>query len=161
MKGLDLKEGYVSATHEDFLLAKIKALLDAASCETDGAQGRTRIVRFGYNYDAPHAMGAPIPEWLFWAKDLGDSVTVNEYPKDHGINPHIDSMAFGDRIHILGLGNQARMVFCLTCNRYAVTFPRQALLTMEGEARTQWTHGVEPIIGATRYSIVFRTLRKP
>lgn len=121
--------------------------------------GRSRIARYGWDYDDPTKWLGDIPVELTNA--IGqmecDHVTINEYERNRAIEPHIDSMKFGDEIRILSLGDPA--VFCL--HRPEPThlhLTNGSLLRFWGDDRYKFQHSVFPVKGH-RISLVFR-LRK-
>lgn len=148
---------------------------------------KRRVQHFGYRYDyrartvsfSDH-LGA-LPDWLSClggrlVRDgifdrLPDQVIANEYLPGQGISPHIDCIpCFGRSIAIISLGGSIAMSF-----RHSVTDEYQemilrpgSLLSLSGQARYDWKHGIparksDTISGvrvprSRRVSLTFRTV---
>lgn len=150
---MELIEKYVTPQREEELIRFIKSKMDGTL--SIPGQGRSRILRYGWDYEGKQWLGE-IPEEF---KRPGmDSVTVNEYAPGRGIGPHVDSRVFGDCIEILSLGSPAEIVFEKKDDpRSPMRFQLYArsLFRMNGEIRYAWTHQV-PAVRHKRWSVVFR-----
>jgi len=116
----------------------------------------------------------PIPDWLMPVRDRAADfaavaseelveILVQRYPEGAQIGWHRDAPAFGVVVG-LSLAGASRMRFRRDIGGVRKTFelelePRSGYV-LAGEARTTWQHHVPPT-KALRYSITFRTLRKP
>lgn len=159
--GLSIQNDFLSEPQCAALVEFLRNQLDSLPCSTDGSSGRTRILRYGFDYDPPYAHLRDIPAELKLVQS--NAVTINEYPPRHGIAPHFDSEAFGEEICILSLNAIAVMNFSRRApwGFEQFTLHPGSLLRMSGEARHRWKHAVPVILpGKTRYSVVFRTLKK-
>jgi alkylated DNA repair dioxygenase AlkB len=115
-----------------------------------------------------------MPDWLLPARDKvaasfglpGEALAhalIIEYGQGAGIGWHRDRPDFGEVIGI-SLGSEAPLRFRLReSSRWRrltlVAAPRSAY-HLAGPAREQWEHSILAV-PALRYSITFRTLRKP
>lgn len=141
--------------------------------------GRTHIVRFGFDYSEvgePKIWLREIPDWIITTGNLvgvsvpldADAITINHYVPGDGINPHVDSLAFG-AVWILSLGSGVMMRFRrnLNFNDYVDHWiPERSLTYLNGDSRTEWTHEIESrmqdvvngerVNRKDRVSIVFR-----
>jgi DNA oxidative demethylase len=90
-------------------------------------------------------------------------VLVTEYPAGAGIGWHRDAPAFGIVAGISLLGS-CRMRFQTGAGAARVTgaieLPPRSLYVLTGEVRAKWQHMI-PATRELRYSITFRTLKKP
>ena len=157
--GLTIIDDFINQEKADQLIALIKGELDSLPTSTDGSTGRTRILRYGFDYNPPNEWLRNIPPLLDLVKS--NSVTLNEYPPKHGIAPHFDSNAFPGPISVLSLNATALIAFHK--GNLVQRFPLypNSLLTMDGDARNKWKHEVPRIPpGKTRYSVVFRNFQK-
>ena len=100
---------------------------------------------------------------------------LNYYDPGEGITPHVDLLRrFGDGIFGISLGSGTVMVFqhAEKKKRYDLYLPRGSIIILTGEARYEWTHGIEgrevdyvedrkPFNqgGPTTYSWIVRTTR--
>lgn len=173
LPGFHLFDNAISEDTERRLIEKIAEAMVKVKMGRD-EQDRSRILRFGYDYqDKDVWLGEP-PAWTYEAIGYsGESVTINEYGPGHGIRPHVDSLKFEDEIRILNLGSQTTMQ--LISPDKAVTdvlIPRRSVTLLIGEVRRTWKHGIESrgfdmmpgglrADRGTRYSIVYRKRIKP
>ncbi len=97
-----------------------------------------------------------LPEWLaFLAERLhadklapfvADQVIINEYTPGQGISPHIDHKAsFEGCVISITLESGAVMDFkhYQTAKTEAVYLEPRSAVVLQGEARYQWSHGIE------------------
>ena len=175
-EGFTLRPELISAEEETQLAARFSGL-DFKPFEFRGYTGKRRVISFGWRYDfADHALhaAAQMPEFLLPVRDkaaefaglLPDElphVLLTEYEPGAAIGWHKDRPDFED---VVGIS------LCSPCTfrfrRKAglkwerVSFkaqPRSAYL-LRGPARTEWEHSI-PAVEALRYSITFRSLKRP
>jgi len=129
---------------------RLLATIDAGSWFVVGsgaASRQTQHYGYAYDYRSGHVrlLGA-LPDWLLaLARDLGleaDQAIVNEYQPGQGISAHIDSPLFGDTVWTLSLGSPVLMDFHARNKCGSVDLAPRSLLTIGGEARQAWTHGI-------------------
>jgi alkylated DNA repair dioxygenase AlkB len=160
--GLSLTQDFLNASQCEILLAFLLAKLETQPTTSDPAKGRTRILRYGHDYDAPHKWLREIPDkiWFFQPGNGYNSVTVNEYPPGHGIAAHKDSPDFPAPIHILSLNSTGIIEFSRKAQTQQLTLHPGSLLTMSGDSLTKWFHATLPVFTPkNRYSVVFRNLK--
>jgi len=152
--------------------------LDFHEIRMRGVVAKRAARHFGVDYDyerrSPVQAAEPIPAWLVpvreraaefagvEAEELAE-ILVQRYPPGAQIGWHRDAPAFGVVVGI-SLGSSARMRFRRDKGGVRHTFelelePRSGYI-LAGEARTAWQHHLLPA-KALRYSITFRTLRRP
>lgn len=173
MNGFHLFDNVISEDTERRLIEKIVEAMGKVRMNRD-EQDRSRILRFGYDYqDKDVWLGEP-PPWTYEAIGFsGESVTINEYAPGHGIRPHIDSPKFDDEIRVLNLGSHTTMQL-IPPHKVAteVFIPRRSVTLLHGEVRHAWKHGIESrafdispsgirMDRGTRYSIVYRKRIRP
>jgi alkylated DNA repair dioxygenase AlkB len=161
-----LTKGVAEMLHFDFVTKEEEARLisdikTAMAGLPVNPVGRSRILRYGWDYDAEQNWLGAFPVWLlFLSSTLApfNSVSVNQYKPGDSIAHHTDSKDFGEPIQILSLGATAVMAFrrnkCCALP-FSLPLPARSLLTLAGEHRWNWTHSVRPV-RSLRYSIVFR-----
>lgn len=166
--GLSLISENIITEVEEFdliekILAEFTATAAAGRVETRPHGGRSRVLRFGYSYDEPHTFSVERPVWIsdltlgraaLRPFDNHESVTINEYREGDGIDSHVDSLAFEERIGVLSLGGQGLLKFDDLGG--AFTVPARSFWLIEREAR-QMRHSLRCTAGP-RWSIVFRKL---
>lgn len=130
-------------------------------------------VRYAYDSAAITA-GDPVPPWLEGvrerAADLLDrpadalaEVLVTRYPTGATIGWHRDAPVFGDVVGVSlaspcllrfqrGTGAERRV--------YEQALAPRSGYVLSGAARNAWQHSI-PAVPAERYSLTFRTLRRP
>jgi hypothetical protein len=155
--GLHVQLEAISPDLETGLVVQIQDLL--SNVPQTGANERSRIARFGWDYTPNKQWLGDAPDWVYVpgiAKSY-ESVTINEYHAGHGIGAHIDSEDFDEPILILSLNTDGTMLFESTTNDCLfLNVPRRTLLTLKGDARYKWTHAVTGQHKNIRYSIVAR-----
>lgn len=158
MKPLLIKE-YIGPTEADLLVEFLKKELDCLKCPGDGGQFRSRVLRYGHDYDVGHLWLRDIPKEVGHVWPQSNAVTVNLYKAGHGIQPHVDSLAFGPEIRILSLGAKALMRFTnVKQEPIEVVLENRSMLFLTGELRTVWKHEVVPsYTQGERISVVYRT----
>jgi len=147
---------------------------------------KRRVQQYGYRFE--YAKRDIDPAYFFpftyWVKELADciydmrfmnsypdQVIINDYQIGQGIENHIDSeYCFGDTIAILSLGSGCMMDFTREWDEtecVSLYLERGSLLSMTGEARYRWQHGIKCANGdmldgrmverTRRISLSFRT----
>lgn len=167
--GFILLGNVISEATEQRLIEKIVEAMSNVRMNRD-EQDRSRVLRFGYDYQEKDVWLGEPPPWTYEAIGYsGESVTINEYGQGHGIRPHVDSLRFEDEIRILNLGSHTTMQ--LISPEKAVTdvlIPPRSVTLLFGEARRAWKHGIESRAfdmmpngiradRGVRYSIVYRS----
>lgn len=167
--GFHLFDNVISEDTERRIIENITAAMVKVRINPD-EQGRSRVLRFGYDYQEKEVWLGEPPAWTYEAIGYsGESVTINEYAPGHGIRPHVDSLRFDDQIRILNLGSQTTMQLISPEKAVVDVFiPRRSVTLLIGEVRRTWKHGIESrgfditphgirVDRGTRYSIVYRT----
>jgi DNA oxidative demethylase len=175
--GLVYRPELLTEAEERALLAELERL-DFREIRMHGVVAKRTARHFGVDYDYERRAAVheaePLPGWLVPVreraaelagvepKELAE-ILVQRYPSGAQIGWHRDALAFGIVVGI-SLGSSARMRFRRDKGGVRHTFelqlePRSGYV-LAGEARTAWQHHVPPA-KALRYSITFRTLRRP
>lgn len=174
--GLAYRAGLIQEAEESELVARIQQI-EFSEVRMHGVTARRRVAHFGwvYGYESWRlAPGPPIPNFLmalraqaaaFAEADLEQlvEVLVTEYRPGSAIGWHRDAPAFGPvvvGVSLLG-GCRLRLRRPDDEQRETVSLllePRSAY-ALSGPARYQWQHSI-PAVGALRYSVTFRTLRR-
>ena len=163
-------------------------LIDAVDGEPWLTDLKRRVQHYGYRYDykarrVDRSMYlGPLPNWAGAAADRlvaeghmadpPDQLIVNEYAPGQGIAPHVDCVpCFGPVVCSLTLGSACVMQLDAVGGTKATSIPLEpgSLLTLEGDARYIWRHGIPArktdrhdgriIPRARRVSLTFRTIR--
>lgn len=141
---------------------------------------KRRTQHYGYTYSYASKSIAtrapPIPEWCnFLVNRLldqrillvrPDQMIVNEYEPGQGIYPHVDSpVSFMDGIVSVSLASDVVMEFIhqTSMEKKEATLPRCSMISLNGDARYQWRHGIaarKTDHGVKRYRRVSLTFRK-
>ena len=144
----------------------------------NGILAKRAAKHYGLDYDYERRgvveEAEPIPAWLEPARERAAELAgvrpeelvealVQRYPEGAQIGWHRDAPAF-DVVVGVSLGAPARMRFRRGPSGERETWelelaPRSGYV-LAGEARTKWQHHLPPT-KTLRYSITFRTLRKP
>ncbi len=175
-EGLRYVPDLLATDEEDVLLEQLVAL-DYGEVRMHGQVARRAVRHFGVDYayeSASVAPGDPLPVWLEplrarCADLLGTpagalaEALVTRYPPGATIGWHRDAPAFGD---VVGVSLGAPCVLRFQRGTGAARRvheqrlePRSGYL-LTGRARTVWQHSIPPVDGE-RYSVTFRTLRRP
>ena len=172
---------FITAGEETALVADL-AGVTFSDFAMRGVVARRRVAFFGASYDAGAAPIAPLPGFLLplrarlasWAgldPELFAMALVNEYPPGAPIGWHRDAPQY-DLVAGVSLLGACRMKLrpyvspaaARGTGRRAASHeiqldPRSAYL-LSGEARSRYEHHI-PAVAALRYSVTFRTLRRP
>jgi DNA oxidative demethylase len=175
-EGLRYCSDLLQPEEEAVLLERI-AELPFAPFQFHGFEGKRRTVSFGWQYRFDGSGLAPaeaMPEWLLPARDKAAAFAglepealvhalVIEYREGAGIGWHKDRPDFGEVIGI-SLKSEAPLRFRVKeggrWRRLTLTAAPRSAYHLAGPARESWEHSILAV-PALRYSITFRTLRKP
>jgi alkylated DNA repair dioxygenase AlkB len=160
-----------------------RSLLDAIDTHEWLTSMSRRVQHYGWKYDykarkvSPESYLGPLPTFLTplthivraEAAFTPDQAIINEYEPGQGIAHHVDcEPCFGPVVAMVGLGSSTQMDFAHrpTGRTWSLRFERRALLILEEDARSEWTHSIpkrrtDP--GAAgrrgrRVSVTFRTI---
>ena len=176
-------EGF--AYHADFISADEERLvadavrrIEFSEVRIHGVAARRRVAHFGWIYAfETHDLvpGPPPPDEIEplrvrAAALIGrepsalEEVLVTEYTPGATIGWHRDAPAFGASVVGVSLLSACRMRFRRRRDggweTYAVDLEPRSAYVLGGAARASWQHSIPPA-KELRYSITFRTLRKP
>ena len=175
--GLVYQPDFLTHTEEQQVLA----VLEAMQFHTITMHGRTarRTVRhFGldYGYESWKLIPTdPLPDDLAWLRDraaaLADlgpgelaQILVSRYPPGATIGWRRDAPMFGPKVVGVSFAAACRMRFQRgkgDARQVAeVTLEPRSSYVLAGAARFSWQHSI-PATKALRYSITFRTLKRP
>ena len=175
-EGFRLAPDLVGADDQAALVARF-AELPFAPFEFHGRLGARRVAAFGRRHDFSRGRpedGEPLPAFLHSlrakaaafagvAPETIAHALVTEYAPGAGIGWHRDRPQY-DKVIGVSFGAPCRLRFRREGNggwlrRHADLAPGSAYL-LDGPARWAWRHGIAPQ-AALRYSVTFRTLRRP
>jgi DNA oxidative demethylase len=176
-RGLVYEPDLLTEAEETALVHELERL-DFQPIRMHGVVAKRTARHFGIDYDYERRSITrevdPIPEWLLRTRAAGARLAglepdalvealINRYPEGAQIGWHRDAPMFGTVVGVSLLA-PARMRFRRDVDAKRETFelalaPRSGYVLAE-EARTKWQHHV-PATKALRYSITFRTLRRP
>jgi alkylated DNA repair dioxygenase AlkB len=175
--GLVYRPELISAAEERELLERLERL-DFEEIRMHGVVAKRTARHFGVAYDyerrAPVEAADPVPEWLeplreraaelvgVEAAELAE-VLVQRYPPGAQIGWHRDAPAFGTVVGV-SLLSAARLRFRRdkggVRHEFELVVEQRSGYVLAGEARNAWKHHIPPT-KELRYSITFRTLRRP
>jgi len=176
-EGLAYAPGVFTETEERALLDELERL-EFHDIVMHGVVAKRTARHFGLDYDYERRgvieEAEPLPVWLEPVRERAAAlaavrpdqlveILVQRYPPGAQIGWHRDAPAFGIVVGV-SLGAAAPLRFRRDKGGVRKTFelelePRSGYV-LAGEARTAWQHHVPPA-KALRYSITFRTLRRP
>ena len=175
--GLIYEPALLTPAEEQALLDRF-AQLDFDEIRMHGVVAKRTARHYGFDYDYERRQALtdaePIPEWLEPVRTKAGALAavepgalvealVQRYPVGAQIGWHRDAPMFGTVVGI-SLLSAARMRFRRGRTgawetAELVLEPRSGYV-LAGDARTKWQHHVPPT-KTERFSITFRTLRKP
>ena len=175
-EGLLYRPELLSAEEERELLDVLAELrFDPIVIHGQAARRTARHFGLDYDYEARTPKpGEPPPEGLLPVREkaaaLGGftpeelvEILVQRYPPGSTIGWHRDAPAFGTVIGV-SLGGSSRLRFQRGKGNerrvWEVPLEPRSGYVLAGEARTSWQHSIPPT-KQLRYSITFRTLRRP
>ena len=172
-EGLLYRPELLTVEEEEKLLAVLRDL-PFEPIVMHGVAARRVARHYGLGYDyatrTPRE-GEPMPEWLVELRERvaafhpGEYVEalVQRYPEGSTIGWHRDAPAFGDVVGV-SLGGSARLRFQRGKGEarrvWEVLAEPRSVYVLSGPSRTSWQHSI-PATKEERYSVTFRTLRKP
>jgi alkylated DNA repair dioxygenase AlkB len=142
-----------------------------------GFTGKRRVVSFGWKYDfSTETLQRiePVPDFLLPLRrraasfagiepEALEQVLVTEYQPGAAIGWHRDKAVF-DKVVGTSFGAfctmRFRRVHGQSWQRRNMLLEPGSAYIIAGEARTDWEHSIPPV-DALRYSVTFRSLRKP
>ena len=150
--GFALVHDFITEEEEKYLVQ----IIDEIGRWDSGLARRTQHYGWRYDYRSrrinQEAYIGKLPEW---AEKLGrrlheeghvqylpDQVIVNEYVKNQGITPHIDSSAFADGVAMISLLEAWEMDFLKDQRKLTRRLERRSVAVLSGEARYKWKHGI-------------------
>ena len=175
-EGLAYRPALLNEGEEAGLIDRIAAL-PFAPFQFHGFEGKRRTVSFGWQYrfdGSGLAEAEPMPEWLLEVREKGAAFAglraeelahalIIEYAQGAGIGWHRDRPDFGEVIGI-SLKSEAPLRFRLRerdrWRRFTLLAAPRSAYHLAGPVRADWEHSILAV-AALRYSITFRTLRKP
>jgi len=174
--GLVYRPQLLSVEEEAPLLDALEGLrFDPIVMRGQTARRTARHFGLGYDYEARTPRpGEPMPDWILpvraRAADLAGrgpdelvEVIVQSYPPGSTIGWHRDAPAFDIVVGVSLLGS-ARLRFQRGKGGerrvWEVLLEPRSGYVLAGRARTSWQHSISPT-KELRYSITFRTLRRP
>jgi alkylated DNA repair protein (DNA oxidative demethylase) len=175
-EGIVYRPELLSVDDEDELVRRMKTLrFDPIVLHGQAAKRTGRHYGLDYDYGSRTPMpGEPVPHWLLpvraKAAELAGhhpeelvEILVQRYPPGATIGWHRDAPAFGTVIGV-SLGGFSRLRFQRGKREqrrvWEVMLEPRSGYVLSGEARRSWEHSIPPT-KELRYSITFRTLRKP
>ena len=174
--GFAYADAFVTQQAERALVERL-AGLPLRPFEFQGFTGKRRVTSFGWRYDfntARFERAEPIPDWLTDLRAAAgafagiepealEQVLTTEYAPGAGIGWHRDRPVF-DRV--VGVSLLGPCVFRFRrrreggFDRISVPLAAGSAYALDGPSRTDWEHSI-PAVDALRYSVTFRTLRRP
>jgi alkylated DNA repair dioxygenase AlkB len=175
-EGLVYEPEFLPVAEEAALLERLATLrFDPIVLHGQAARRTARHFGLGYDYQSRSPQpGEPIPDWLQSARNAAAQLAgrppedlvealVQRYPVGSTIGWHRDAPAFGTVIGI-SLEGAARLRFQRGKGAdrrvWEVLLEPRSGYVLAGSARTSWQHSIPPT-KEPRFSITFRTLRKP
>jgi DNA oxidative demethylase len=149
--------------------------LEFSSVVMHGVEARRRVIHYGrvYAFESYQlAPGPPIPDFLLSIRtrsaellatdpdELAEAL-ITQYPPGAVIGWHRDAPKFG-RVVGISLLSACRLRFRLGkgIERAHIELEPRSAYVLRGAARATWQHSI-PAVKALRYSITFRTIRRP
>jgi alkylated DNA repair dioxygenase AlkB len=177
LEGLVYRPDFLAVEEERELL-RVFEELEFGEVRMRGQVARRRARHFGFDYEYDNRgrlpRGEPLPDWLLPLRGRCTSLAgvepgelaealVQRYPPRATIGWHRDAPTFGTVVGV-SLASSCRMRFRRETDDERHVFelelePRSAYM-LAGAARWAWQHSIPPT-KAERYSITFRTLKRP
>jgi alkylated DNA repair dioxygenase AlkB len=178
--GFSYRDGFITDAEEAALLDAI-ARVAFSAFEMRGVVAKRRVAFFGESYDRGEAQ--PLPGFLLplreriaaWARVEPDAFAmalINEYPPGAPIGWHRDAPQY-EIVSGVSLLSDCRMRFrpyrsasaialgdVRRTATHEVVLERRSAYLMTRESRTSYEHHIPPVT-ELRYSVTFRTLRRP
>ncbi|XP_045763065.1 alkylated DNA repair protein alkB homolog 8 [Maniola jurtina] len=154
--GLKIIENFITEEEEKSYI-KLFDWVDESNLKNRQVKHYGYEFRYGSNdVDLSSPLSEKIPEEcdVLWTRlkshgidfRIPDQMTVNKYSPGQGIPSHVDRHSpFGDTILSLSLGSSVVMEWRHHSGKYVpLVLPARSLLVMQGEARYDWQHGIQP-----------------
>jgi alkylated DNA repair dioxygenase AlkB len=168
---------FISIQEEQELLRRMEALaFDEVKMRNRVAKRKTLHFGWRYGYESwTITPGNPVPDWIVTLRERVsalmeepaeriEEVLLSQYPPGAGIGWHRDAPMFGPKVVGVSLGGVCRFRFQRGRGEMRETsehrLERRSAYLITGQARTLWQHSIPPT-KALRYSITFRTVRRP
>ena len=175
-QGLVYQRDLISLTEERDLLDILGSLrFDPIVIRGQAARRTARHFGLDYDYEARAPRpGEPVPDWLLPVRAKAAQlaghepeelveILVQRYPPGSTIGWHRDAPAFGTVVGV-SLRGASRLRFQRGKGGdrrvWEVQLEPRSGYVLAGKARTAWQHSIPPT-KELRYSITFRTLRRP
>ena len=176
-EGLVYQADFLTEDEEQQYLAELDGL-DYDEIQMRGQTAKRTVRHYGYRYDYASwdvVPTDPFPEWLLplrdRAADLADiepdrfaQTLVTRYPPGAPIGWHRDAPTFGPVVVGVSLGSVCRMRFqhkqAGVRKVHEVALARGSAYVLARAVRSTWQHSIPPV-PELRYSVTFRTLRRP
>ena len=174
--GFVLRTEFVDAAEEAALIDFI-GTVSFGEVRMHGVASKRRVAQFGWRYSFESyrlTPAAPVPDALLAVRERAAALggiqpadfaeaLVTEYPPGAGIGWHRDAPHFGS-VAGLSLGAACRMRFRTgevhKRSTVSVDLAPRSIYLLTGVARKDWQHMIPPV-HELRWSLTFRTLRKP
>jgi DNA oxidative demethylase len=175
-EGFSLRTESLDIPEEEELIGFIRGL-SFGEVRMHGVAAKRRVAQFGWRYSFESyrlTPASPVPPALYDLRQRAamlanvealdfSEVLVTEYAPGAGIGWHRDAPVFGI-VAGVSLGAGCRMRFRTGKVRkwrtVAVELPARSIYVLAGSARKEWQHMIPPV-HEQRWSITFRTLRRP
>ena len=176
-QGLIYEPALLTEEEERRLLDRL-AKLNFDEIRMHGVVAKRTAKHYGFDYDYERRQALvdaePVPDWLEPVREKAAALAgvepselvealVQRYPEGAQIGWHRDAPMFGTVVGV-SLLSTARMRFrrgsAGTRETAELVLEPRSGYVLADDARTRWQHHVPPTKGE-RYSITFRTLRKP
>lgn len=175
-EGLRYLPDLLSEDEEQDLLQVVRRL-DYGEVRLHGRAARRTVRHYGVDYafeSATVSPGEPVPAFLEPLRarcaavlerpaETLEEVLVTHYPAGATIGWHRDAPPFGDVVGVsLASSCELRFQRGKGAERrvHEVLLAPRSGYVLAGPARTRWQHSI-PAVARTRYSLTFRTLRRP
>ncbi|KAJ2950413.1 hypothetical protein O0L34_g8655 [Tuta absoluta] len=156
-KDLSILEDFITQDEEKELITLFDWIDKSSNLKNRQVKHYGYEFRYGSNdVDLTSPLIEKIPEQcdVLWRRlrekgfDLGvpDQLTVNKYEPGQGIPSHVDKHSpFGSSILSISLGSSVVMEWKHHSGKSVpVLVPARSILIMQGEARCDWQHGIQP-----------------
>jgi len=175
-EGFVYRPDFLDPAEEEDLLRHIHHL-SFHDVRMHGVVARRRIVQFGWRYHFDRRGlegGDPLPAWLEGLQERAaalaaqspaqlSEVLVTEYTPGATIGWHRDAPPFGVVVGV-SLRASCRLRFRrgegTALERAECRLDARSAYVLQGPSRSEWQHSI-PAVSELRYSITFRTLKRP
>ena len=176
IEGLRYEERFITPDDERALLDRIRSLT-FHEMKMRGVVARRRVIHYGvsYSFETFRATPGPaIPDFLMPVREQAAAFSgveagalaealITEYSPGATIGWHRDAPPF-DVVVGISLASACRFRFrrgkVRAWETAEIEMPPRSAYVLDGPARREWEHSI-PAVKDLRYSITFRTLKKP